>query len=110
MFEDGAVFVADGPRRMPVVVEGPPFQVESMTFDAERGEVRVRMDDGSEEALGEPVVAMNPETGQFQCVVKKGLTRAVLSRAAHDALLDQLEEDGGDFFVSLGPRRCRVVP
>jgi hypothetical protein len=110
VFEDGAAFVSDGTRRIPIAVEGPPFQVESITFDTERGEVRVRLDDGSDEALGEPMVAMNPETGQFQCVVKQGLTRAVLARTAHDALLDQLEEENGDFFVSLGSRRCRVVP
>jgi hypothetical protein len=110
VFENGAAYVVDGARRTPITVEGPPFQVESTVFDAEKSEMRVRLDDGSEETLVEPVIAMNPDTGQFECVVKQGQTRAVLSRAAHDALLDQLEEDAGEFFVPLGSRRCRVVP
>ena len=110
VFEPDGTFVADGAKRTPITIEGPPFQVESMTFDADKNEMRVRLDDGAEEALAEPAVAMNPDTGRFECLVKAARARAVLSPAAQDALLDRLEEDGGDFFVPLGGRRCRVMP
>jgi hypothetical protein len=110
VFEDGNAFVADGSTRSPVAVEGPPFQVESFTLDAADGRLRVKLDDGSEEALAEPVVAMSPDTGQFECVVKAGKARAVLSPSAHLALLDRLEEENGEFFVPMGTARCRVVP
>jgi len=102
--------VVDGAQRMPVTVEGPPFQIETLVFDTDKGELRAQLDDGTEERLGEPTITMSRDTGHFECVVKEGLSRAVLSRAAHDGLLDRLEEDGGEFFVPLGPRRCRVVP
>lgn len=95
---------------MPIRVEGPPFQVESITFDAENSEMKVRLDDASDETLTDPVVAMSPETGRFECAVKAGQARAVLSPAAQDSLLDRLEEQNGDFFVPIGSRRCRVVP
>jgi hypothetical protein len=55
-------------------------------------------------------VAMSPDTGRFECVVKAGQARAVLSPPAQDTLLDRLEEENGDFFVAVGSRRCRVVP
>ena len=110
VFEEGSAFVADGAARAAVSVEGPPFQVESIVLDAEKSEMRVRLDDGTEEALAEPVVAMKPDTGQFECVVKGGRTRAVLSDSAHLLLLDRLEEENGEFFVPFGARRCRVVP
>jgi hypothetical protein len=110
VFDENGAFVVDGAKRMPIRVEGPPFQVESIAFDADRSEMRVRLDDGSEEALGEAVVAMSPDTGRFECVVKAGQARAVLSPPAQDTLLDRLEEENGDFFVAVGSRRCRVVP
>lgn len=110
VFEAGGAFVADGAKRVAIVMEGPPFQVDSMTFDADKKEARVRLDDGSEETLPEAVVAMNPDTGRFECMVKAGQARAALSAAAHDTLLERLEEEGGDFFVPLGDRRCRVLP
>ena len=110
VFDEGGAFVVDGAKRMPIRVEGPPFQVEAVVFDADKSEVRVRLDDGSEEPLADPVVAMSPETGRFECVVKGGHARAVLSPAAQDGLLDRIEEEAGDFFVAVGGRRCRVVP
>lgn len=109
-FEPEGVFVVDGARRVPITVEGPPLQVEAMTFDADKGETRVKLDDGTDEALADPVVVMNPDTGRFECAVKEGRARAVLCPPAQDSLLDRLEEAGGDFFVAVGERRCRVVP
>jgi hypothetical protein len=95
---------------MPIRLEGPAFQVEGLAFDAEKHETRVRLDDGSEEVLVDAMITMNPETGRFECAVKSGRARAVLAQAAQDALLDRLEEDGGDFFVPVGAQRCRVMP
>jgi hypothetical protein len=109
-FEEGRAFLVDGAQRQALVLDGPPFQVDGLVFDAERGDVRVRLDDGTEESLAELVVRMNPETGHFECTVKDGRTRAVLSSVAHDALIDALEQEGGEFFVPLGARRCRVLP
>jgi hypothetical protein len=109
-FEEGGAFIVDGAQRKPLVLEGPPFHVDVVTFDEAKGEVRVRLDDGSEEVLSEPVIRMSRETGQLECEVKEGRTRAVFSAAAHDVLLEHLEQDGGDFFVLVGAKRCRVLP
>jgi hypothetical protein len=109
-FEEGGVFLVDGAQRAALMLDGPPFQVDALVFDAEHGDVRVRLDDGTEESLAEPLVRMNPETGQLECAVKGGRTRAVLSSVAHDALIDALEQESGEFFVPLGTRRCRVQP
>jgi hypothetical protein len=109
-FADDGVFLADGAKRVNITVDGPPFVVDSVVFDTESGQIRVRLDDGSEEALTEPIIRMNAETGQFVCAVKGGRTHAVLSRVAHDALLDALEQEGGEFYVPLGTRRGRVLP
>jgi hypothetical protein len=109
-FEEGGVFLVDGAQRVAITVDGPPFAVDSVVFDGESGQIRVRLDDSSEETLADPVIRMNAETGQFECAVKGGRTRAVLSRVAHDALLDALEQEGGEFFVPLGARRGRVLP
>src|SRR5579859_1166233 len=91
-FADGTAYLVDGERRLPVTLEGPPFQVDSIDFDAERGEVQVNLDDGTKELLRDPVIRMNPETGKFECAAKEGRTRAVFSRVAHDTLLQMLEE------------------
>ncbi len=108
-FENGGAFIVDGNERRPVAVEGPPFQVDAVVFDAEKGEVRVQLDDGTQEALRDPLIRMNPETGRFECNVKGGQALAVFSQVAHDTVLEQLEQDG-EFFIPLGGRRCRVVP
>src|SRR5262245_29472524 len=63
-FEEAGAFLVDGAQRQPLVLDGPPFQVDALVFDTERGDLRVRLDDGTEESLGEAVVRMNPETGQ----------------------------------------------
>jgi hypothetical protein len=110
VFDETGAFVVDGAKRMPIRVEGPPFQVESIVFDTDKAEMRIHLDDGSEEVLTDPVVAMSPETGRFECVVKAGQARAVLSPPAQDTLLDRLEEENGDFVVPFAGRRCRVVP
>jgi len=109
-FEEGGTFIVDGDQRKPLVLEGPAFQVDSLIMDAESGQLRVHLDDGTEEALSEAVIRMSPETGQLQCNVKNGRARAVFSAVAHDALLDQLEHEGGEFFIPVGARRCRVLP
>jgi hypothetical protein len=109
-FEEGGAFLVHGATRVPLTLEGPPFQVDALVFDVDGGDVRVRLDDGTEESLMEAVIRMSPETGRFECSVKAGRTRAVLSSVAHDALLDAMEQEGGEFFVPLGVRRCRVLP
>jgi hypothetical protein len=109
-FEDSGAFVVDGQQRMPILVEGPPFQVEALVFDLPSGDTRVRLDDGTEERLEDPVIRMNAETGQFECGVKGGRARAVLSGVAHERLLDEMEQEGGEFFVPVGALRCRILP
>jgi hypothetical protein len=106
---EGAAAIVDGDQRRTVAIEGPPFQIDAITFDAEKGEVRLQLDDGTEETLPDPVVRMNPDTGRFECAVKGGRTRAVFSQVAHDAVLDQLEQDG-EFYVPIGAQRCKVLP
>lgn len=109
-FEDGGTFLVDGDQRVPIVVDGPPLVVDTIAFDTAHGETRVQLDDGTEEVLADAVIRMSPETGKLECAVKSGRARAVLSRVAHDAVLDALEQEGGDFFVPLGGQRVRVLP
>jgi multidrug efflux pump subunit AcrA (membrane-fusion protein) len=59
-------------------------------------------------AFNEPLAAdlgLDRDTGRVVCSVRGGRARAVLSRTAHQALLDHVEQEGSDFFVVVGPRR-----
>jgi hypothetical protein len=105
--DDEPAIVAGG-KRVPIVVEGPPFEVVGLVLDAKRGECRATLDDGSEEAVAEDALGMNPATGRFECVVRGGRATALLSRSAHQALLDAVLEEGGSFFLQAGARRIRI--
>jgi hypothetical protein len=108
VFEGAEAFIADGDERLPIVVEGPAFEVIRLDVDAMRGEVRATLDDGTEETLGDEALGMDSESGRFECAVRGGLARAVLSRAAHQTLLDHAEQDEGRFFVRAGMRRFAI--
>ncbi len=102
VFEDGGAFVVDGGRRVPVTLEGPPFQVTTLVFLREEGAVRAVLDDGSEELLGPASLGMDAATGRFECRVRGGRARALLGRNAHQALLANVEEVGGAFALRVG--------
>jgi hypothetical protein len=53
-------------------------------------------------------LGMNTETGRFECAARGGRSRALLSRGAHQALLDRLEDQGGRFVLRVGRRRIGV--
>ena len=95
--DDGHFFVADGAQRMPIVVEGPAFEVTTLVLD-----------DGSAEPVKDDALGMNTETGRFECAVRGGSFRARLSRAAHQVLLDNVVEEDGAFFLRVGPRRITL--
>jgi hypothetical protein len=105
-FTDDGAFLMDGPVRLPVRVEGPPFEVSSLRLDAERGEARAVLDDGSEEPLRD--LGMEAASGRFVCAVRGGRAFAVLSRAAHQSLLSHVEQENGQFFLPVGQRRLPV--
>lgn len=105
-FTDDGAFLMDGLVRLPVRVEGPPFEVEGLRFDEERGEARALLDDGSEELLND--FGMEPASGRFVCAVRGGRAYAVLSRAAHQALLSHVEQEDGEFFLPVGRHRLPV--
>ena len=102
-FGDEGAFLMDGPVRLPVQVEGPPFEVERLRLDAALGEVKAVLDDGSEEAIGD--MGMDADSGRFVCAVRSGRARALLSRAAHQALLEHLEQENGRFVLVVGEHR-----
>jgi len=106
--EDGGAFVVDGAQRMPVTLEGPPFEAVTLVIDATRGEARAILDDGSEETIRDDSLGMDPATGRFHCLVRDGRTHAVLSRSAHQVLLAHIGQEGGRFFLQAGPRRLHV--
>jgi hypothetical protein len=108
VFEDEGAFVADGPRRMSVEVDGPAFQAVSLVVDAARDTASVVLDDGSEEEVQEDALGMDPHTGRFQCAVRGGRAQAVLSRGAHQTLLGHVHEESGRFFLQAGDRRFPV--
>ena len=62
------------------------------------------LDDGSQERVGDDAIGMNGATGRFECLVRGGRARALLSRSAHQTLLDHAEQEAGRFFLRAGPR------
>jgi hypothetical protein len=108
VFEGGAAHVADGPRRMPIDVQGPVFEATALVVDEAKGAARVVLDDGTEEAVQDDSIGMDAVTGRFQCTVRGGQAQAVLSRGAHQTLLAHVVEDVGRFYLQAGPRRFAV--
>jgi hypothetical protein len=108
VFEPDGAFVVDGTQRMPVRVDGPPFEVTSLVIDGARGTVRAVLDDGSHETVGDDSLSMDPRTGRFHCRVRGGRAEAVLSRPAHQTLLGHVGQDAGRFFLQAGERRLPV--
>jgi hypothetical protein len=103
--EDEGPFVVDGTQRMPIEVQGPPFEVTRLVLEGDKEAASVVLDDGSCETVKDTSLGMNEETGRFECVVRNGRFRARLSRAAHQMLLDNVIEDDGAFFLRVGARR-----
>ena len=100
-------FVVDGAQRVPVSIEGPPFEVLSLHIDAAHDEARVELDDGSAEAMADDALGMSETTGRFECRVRGGFA-ARFGRGPHQTLLDHVEEEGGRFFLRAGQRRIPV--
>lgn len=108
VFEDDGAFVSDRGRRVAVVVEGPPFEAIRIEFRRD-GEVVAHLDDGTREVLeGERALWLDPETGRFVCRARGGRSRALLSRGAHQAVLDRAEQDSGRFYLNAGERRIPI--
>ena len=105
-FSDDGAYLMDGPVRLPVKVEGPPFEVASLRLDPQSGEARAVLDDGSEEPLRD--LGMEEASGRFVCAVRGGRALAVFSRAAHQTLLSHVEQEDGHFFLPVGRRRLPV--
>lgn len=108
VFEEGGAFVVDGARRLPVAVEGPAFEVVRLAVDSLSGEARATLDDGTEEVVADDALGMDAASGQFECAVRGGRARAVLSRGAHQALLKHVEEENGRFYLRAGLKRFRI--
>jgi hypothetical protein len=108
VFENGGAFVVDGQRRMPVVVEGPAFEATQLRLDFERGSASVILDDGTEESVTSTSLGMSEATGRFECAVRGGRARAVLSRSAHQILLENVDQEDGFFFLRVGTARIPV--
>jgi hypothetical protein len=108
VFEEAGAFIVDGGRRLPVEVTGPAFEVVRLDVDALRGQARAVLDDGTEETLGDGLLSMHPDTGRFVCAVRGGRAQALLSRTAHQALIEHAEEDSGSFYLRAGLRRFRI--
>jgi hypothetical protein len=108
VFEKEGAFLVEGQQRVPVEVRGPAFEVTALRLDAAAGEARVTLDDGSEEPVSSNALSLADETGRFECLVRGGQARAVLSRGAHQALLEHVEETAGGFVLRVGARRIPV--
>jgi len=108
VFEEGGAFIVDGDQRMKVDVKGPAFQVTSLVLDADQGEARVVLDDGTVESVADDALGMNRETGRFESRVREGRATALLARGPHQTLLEHVEEDKGRFFLHVGERRIAV--
>ena len=108
VFEDEGAFLVEGVQRLPVAVEGPAFEVTELRLDAAAGEARVVLDDGSEEVLGPDSLGTDARSGRVECLARGGRARAAFSRAAHQALLEHVEEARGAYFLRVGKRRLPI--
>jgi hypothetical protein len=108
VFEAGGAFIVDGPRRMPIVMDGPPFEVVRLRLHAASGQAKAVLDDGSEEPIVDASLGMNERSGRFECAVRGGQARAVFTRAAHQTLLQHVEQEGGHFYLRVGARRLQI--
>jgi hypothetical protein len=108
VFEEEGAFLVEGHERVPVLVEGPAYEVTALQIDEAAGEARVLLDDGSEEPVAADALSLSAETGRFECLVRRGLARAVLSRGAHQLLLSHVEEEEGLFVLRVGSRRIPI--
>jgi hypothetical protein len=106
--DDTGAAIVDGPRRMPITLDGPPLVVSSLAVDRKREEIRALLDDGSEEVVAGGSIGMNDATGRFECAVRGGTIRAALSRSAHQTLLDLVDGDAGAFFLRVGALRLLI--
>src|SRR5687768_302382 len=59
--------VVDGAQRLPVKVEGPPFEVVVLVLAPAEGRAVAALDDGTEEEIQDASLSMNHETGRFEC-------------------------------------------
>jgi len=106
-FSDEGAFLVDGTARLPVEIDGPAYEVQSLRLDEARGQACAVLDDGSEESPTE--FAVEASSGRLLCTVREGRARAVLSRAAHQCLVDHVvEEKDGRFSLAIGPRRLTL--
>jgi hypothetical protein len=103
-FAAEGAYLMDGPPRLPVALEGPAFEVTRLRLDPDRGEGYVMLDDGTEEPLYG--LGIDGATGRLSCVVREGHARAVLSRGAHQALMEHVKVDDDHWFVAIG--LCRL--
>jgi hypothetical protein len=108
VFEDEGAFLVEGAQRLPVAVEGPAFEVTELRLDAAAGEARVVLDDGTEEVLGPDSLGTDPRSGRVECLARGGRARATFSRAAHQALLEHVEEAQGSHYLRVGRRRLPI--
>jgi hypothetical protein len=53
-------------------------------------------------------LGMDAASGRFECRVRAGRASAILSRSAHQTLLEHAEEEGGHFFLRAGTRRLPI--
>jgi len=108
VFDDSGAYLVQGGVRMPVAVEGPPFEVVELRLLPDAGEALVVLDDGSTESLGPDSLTTDAATGRAECTARGGRARAAFSRAAHQALLQHVEEVGGRYFLRVGERRLPI--
>ena len=108
VFEADGAFIDDGQKRVRVEIGGPAFEVVALHLDGKTGEARVVLDEGSESAVEAESLSMNPDTGRFESKARGESARAVFSRAAHQTLIENLGEEGGAFFLRVGPRRIPI--
>ena len=108
VFDETGAFVVNGPQRTRVQVGGPAYVVVSIVLDRTRNVAHAVLDDGSDEVVDDETIGMNEVTGRFECVVKGGHARAVLSRSAHQTLIEHVEDRGGTFALRVGDRAISI--
>ena len=99
---EGGTFVLQiGPYTYPIVVDDTPLFVATAIVDEAAGEVRARLNDGTEERLDLATLDCEPD-GRLKVRVKDGhLNARFLRRAFHD-LIDYLDETSDGYVLRVG--------
>ncbi len=102
--DEKGYFLRDGERKFYIEVEDAPFVVNSLVECD--GKICVLLNDGTQEELDPESLTFRDEV--VYAKVKNGKFPARFSRKAQNQLYQMIEEDNGNFYLSINGKRVRL--